>query len=355
MQHYLPKMLHLGFERAVVFMDSLTKKRRVYLFFILLCLLIYLFAGFYPFQFKAISSGQLNNGAILTPGQGLYFQSPGIASTEEAPPWLPNAIATSGLELSLEVRVTDQEQSGPARIFTLSLNTSNRNLTVGQVGSDLVVRMRHGYTSLNGTPNYTIKEVFNDPGWHQIDVRITSKALEISVDGDILAIAPMPDQPFESWDPSFRLALGNELSGNRPWLGSIRKAVVRVGNEFFDYLANDALNVPEIFTMSSDRVIKLVPFLNYQYYRARFIDWGTNFMCFVPFGWLLVMFRKPRSGVFLATLLSAGVSATIETTQLLFLIDRFPSTEDLILNTLGGAMGAWLAEHFEFSVKRLPA
>lgn len=337
-----------------VFMDSLTKERRVYLFFILLCLLSYLLAGLYPFHFKAITSGQLKNGAISTHDQGLYFRSPGIAYTEEVPPWLPHAIATSDLELSLEVRAIDQEQSGPARIFTLSLNTSNRNLTVGQEGSDLIVRMRHYYTSLNGTPNYTIKEVFTDPGWHQIDVRITTKVLEIRVDGDTLATAPMPDQPLESWDPSYRLALGNELSGNRPWLGGIRKAVVRVDTEFFDYLANDALNVPENFTMARDRAIKLVPFVNHQYYRVSFVDWGINFLCFVPFGWLLVMFRRPRSGVFLATLLSAGISATIETTQLLFLVDRFPSTEDLILNTLGGAMGAWLAEHFDISVSSLP-
>ena len=335
-------------------MNSLARKRRVYLFSTLLLLLIYLLVGLYPFQLKTLSSGQLNNGAISTPDQGLHFRSPGIAYTEKAPSWLPHAIATSSLELSLEVRATDQEQDGPARIFTLSLNPLRRNLTVGQQGSNLSVRMRHHYTSLNGTPDYTIKDVFSDPDWHQIDIRITSKALEISVDGDTLATAPLPDRPLESWDPGYRLALGNELSGDRPWRGDIRKAVVRIDAKSFDYLAHNALNNTETFTVVKDRVGQLVPFVNHLYSRGIVVDWAINLLGFVPFGWLLVMFRRPRPGVFLATILSAGVSTTIETCQLLFIVDRFPSTEDIILNTLGGAMGAWLAEHFDFSVRRRP-
>jgi hypothetical protein len=336
-------------------MDSLTKKRREYLFYILLLLFIYLLVGFYPFEFKTISSGQLNNGVISTPDQGLHFRSPGIAYTEETPPWYPDAIVTSGLELSLEVRTTDHEQGGPARIFTFSLDTARRNLTVGQEGPDLVVRMRHGYTSLNGTPHYSVKEVFTDSDWRQIDILITAKTLEIRVDGDTRAIAPMPDRHLESWDPSYRLALGNELTGNRPWLGSIRKAVVRVGAESFDYLAPYALIVPETFNVSNKfRVVKPVPFVIDENYRVSLVDWGINLLCFVPFGWLLVMYRRPRPGVFLATIITAGVSATIETTQLLFLINRYAATDDLILNTLGGFLGALLAEHFEFSVRRRP-
>ena len=336
-------------------MDSLTKKRRIYLIYILLLLLVYMLVGFYPFEFKAIPSGQVNNGVISTPDQGLHFRSPGIAYTGETPPWYPHAIVTSGLELSLEVRTSDREQTGPARIFTFSLDNAHRNLTVGQLGTDLVVRMRHGYTSLNGTPHYAVKDVFTDTGWHLVDIHITSKTLEIRVDGKTLAVAPMPDRHLESWDPDYRLALGNELSGNRPWLGSIRKAVVRVGDESYDYLAPDALHIPETFTMENKyRVIKLVPFVIDGNFTSSLAEWGINFLLFVPLGWLLVMYRRPRPAIFLATITAAGISAAIETTQLLFLFDRYAATDDLILNTLGGAMGAFLAEHFEFSVRRRP-
>ncbi len=82
------------------------------------------------------------------------------------------------------------------------------------------------------------------------------------------------------------------------------------------------------------------------------MDWVINFLGFVPFGWLVGMLRRPGSAILLATLLAAAMSATIETAQLLFLVDRFPSTVDLLLNTLGASVGAWIAMNFDISVSR---
>jgi len=327
-------------------------KRRAYLLFTLSFLFIYLIAGLYPFQFKTPWSQQLDNGVVSTPDQALHFLSPGIAYTKDAPSWLPHAIAASSLELSLEVRTAEREQEGPARIFTLSLNPFFTNLTVAQQGTSLSVRMRNRYTNLSGRPDYWVSEVFSDRDWHQIDIRITSKTLEIRIDKNTFAAIPLPDRPFESWNPSYRLALGNELSGDRPWRGSIRKAVVRIRDKSFDYLVPNALHVPESFIIESTKAIHLVPFINAQYSRANFVDWTINLFGFMPFGWLLVMYRRPRPGVFLAIILSAGVSATIEASQLFLLADRSPSTEDLILNTFGGAIGAWLGKHYDFSIRK---
>lgn len=333
-------------------MSSLHKKRRVYLLSALLLVLIYLVAGTYPFKLALLPFGQLDNGALLTPETGLNFPSPGIAYTEQGPAWLSHAIAVSDFELSLEVRATDREQYGPARIFTLSLNSYFRNLTLGHQGSSLSVRVRTAETNLNGRPDYWIKRVFADPGWHQINIRITEHVLEIRVDRDTLVIAPMPYRPLQVWDSSYRLALGNELSGDRPWRGDIRKAVVRVGDKAFDYLASDSLHIPDKFSVERARVSQIAPITNHQFNRAIAVDWALNFLGFVPFGWLLGMLRRPRPAILLATLFAAGISTTIETSQLLFLVDRSPSTEDLILNTLGGALGAWIARYFDFSVSR---
>jgi VanZ family protein len=335
-------------------MSSLPENRRVYLVSALLLVLIYLVAGAYPFKLAPLSLGQLDNGAVLTPGKGLNFRSPGIAYTEQAPAWLPHAIAVSDFELSLEVRATDREQYGPARIFTLSVNPYLRNFMVGHQGSALSVRLRTQQTSLNGRPDYLVEGVFADRGWHQIDIRIAEQVLEIRVDGDTLIIAPMPYRPLEVWDSSYRLALGNELTGDRPWLGEIRKAVVRVGDESFDYLTPDSLHVPEKVSVEKVRVGQIVPFSNHQINRGMVVDWMVNLLGFVPFGWLVGMLRRPRPGMLLATILAAGISTTIETSQLLFLVDRFPSTEDLILNTLGGTLGAWIARYFDVSVRRRP-
>jgi len=72
-------------------------------------------------------------------------------------------------------------------------------------------------------------------------------------------------------------------------------------------------------------------------------DWIINLAGFVPFGWLVVKSRQPHPGLFLAIVLSSALSFTIELGQLLLFNDRAPSTEDVIMNTLGAALGAWIA------------
>ena len=325
-------------------MTSLGKNnRRAYLFAAQLLVLVYLVAGFYPFHLKNPSVNDQINGAIRSPDQGVQFRTPGIAFTEEAPLWLQDAISTSRFEVSLEIRTADQDQYGPARIFTVSSGRNRRNITIGQWETNLSVRIRTPYTSLNGTPAYTVKNIFADLDWHQVDVRVTSGFIEIRVDGDTTAVAALPDSLMDNWDPDYRIAIGNELSGDRPWRGDIRKAVVHIGDRSFDYLDTDALHFPERLTSKSGYVAKLVPFVDLQYAWLAVRDWTINLLGFVPFGWLVVMLRRPHSGIFLAIMLSAGLSTTIEAGQLLVFADRFPSTEDIIMNTLGAALGAWLA------------
>ena len=324
-------------------MTDSSKKKRVYLFAAVLLTIIYFLAGFHSFHTKIPSEYEIYNGVVSEPDQRLHFRSPGIAYTEDAPVWLSRAIHTSSFELSLDVRTAGQAQIGPARIFALSLNPYRVNLVVGQWGSTLSVRMRNPSTSLNGTPAYAVKNVFDDLDWHQIEIAITPEALKVRVDGKDSVAAPLPDRPLQRWDPDYRLALGNELSGDRPWLGSIRKAVVRVDDQSFDYLAPGALRYPEKLSVKSGRIITIVPFVDADFSRSILLDWAKNLLGFVPFGWLVVMARRPRPGFFLAIVFSAGISITIEVGQLLIFTSRVPSTEDFILNILGAALGAWLA------------
>lgn len=324
-------------------MAFLGKNRRAYFFATQLLVIIYMVVGFYPFHLKAPPDNEQINGAIALPDQTVQFRAPGIAYTEGAPLWLQDAISTSRFEVSLEIRTADQDQYGPARIFTVSSNRFRRNLTIGQWETNLSVRIRTPYTDVNGIPAYSVKNVFADSDWHQIDVRVTLGVMVIRVDGDTRVVAAMPDRLLNNWDPDYRIALGNELSGDRPWLGEIRKAVVRIGDRSFDYLAAGALHFPERLTLKSSHVVKLVPFVDHQYKWAPVRDWTINLLGFVPFGWLVVMLRWSRPGVFLAIVLAAGVSITIEAGQLLIFAHRTPSTEDIIMNILGAALGAWLA------------
>ncbi|HED18413.1 MAG TPA: hypothetical protein ENI74_02790 [Gammaproteobacteria bacterium] len=322
------------------------KNKRAYFLAAQLSVVIYLLAGFYPFQSKTSCEYEIHNGVIAEPDQPLRFRSPGIAYTEKVPVWLSRAIRTSSFELSLDVRTADQAQKGLARIFTVSHNRSRIDIVVGQWASNLNVRIRNPYTRFEGPPTYIIKHVFDDPDWHQIDVIITSEALKIRVDGKVSVTVPMPDRPLERWDADYRLALGNEFFGDRPWLGDIRKAVVRVDGRSYDYLVPGALRYPDKLPVKSSQVAKLVPFVDTDFSRSALLDWTINLLGFVPFGWLVVMARRPRPGFVLAIAFSAGISLTIEAGQLLFFAHRVPSIDDFILNILGAALGAWLTERY---------
>lgn len=326
--------------------------RRIYLLSLFLLIILYCFVAFFPFKLAPETPGNQPNGAELTAEKVLQLHAPGFAYTESPPSWVKKAIAIADFQLSLEVRASKAQQYGPARIFTLSANHSLRNITVGQQGGSLIVRVRTRRSSLNGTPDYWIDKVFSNPGWRHIEILINASTLVIHAGDDSLLIDLVQDHPFDVWDSSYRLALGNEFSGRRPWLGEIRKAVVRVGDRSYDYLLPGALQIESSYRVAAARELSFVPFVNRRFTNSSIMDWVVNFVGFIPFGWLLGMLRRPGSGMLLATLLAAALSATFEVSQLLFLAGRFPAIEDLIMNTLGGFAGAWIAWRYDLSVSR---
>ena len=80
---------------------------------------------------------------------------------------------------------------------------------------------------------------------------------------------------------------------------------------------------------------------------AAFINIGGNILAFVPFGLLIVpiagFYIKSESGIwgrfFRAVLMTFNLSLTIEIIQLISRVGSF-DVDDLILNTLGGVIGA---------------
>ncbi len=314
---------------------------------ILLLILIYLVAGFYPFQLQTTADKRVDNGATLTADGVLHLPSPGIAYTPQPPAWLARAMVGASVEIILEVRPRGNKQDGPARIFTLSESTYRRDLTVAQYAEHLIVRVRSATTDDNGLPSYRINNVFAAPGWHRITLRITPKAVDIRAD-DIRLIVPLAAHSLATWDADFRLALGNELTGKQPWLGDIREARVRVDAVSYDYLAPGALVLPEQLVLSPDRLRVVTPFMHTAFKRVVAVDWLLNLTGFLPFGWLVSVLYGPRRGPWTAIVLAALISLAIEAGQLLVFADRIPSSEDLILNTLGAALGTRLALRWRY-------
>lgn len=302
-------------------------------------LLAYAAMLLWPYDWKP--AGYVENKAEFLPDGGIRFTGLGIARTPAPPAWVAAAMRTQELEVQLEVRPLASMQPGPARIMTLSLDHHHSDFTIGQRGDDLILRLRTPATDLDGKvddgPVASIPDVFRSMRWVTIGLRIKPGQLELSVDGQVAARRSVPADPFENWDPSYRLALGNEFTHMRPWLGEIRTAVVRAGDAEVDYARSSELETPEhLWLLWSPP--RLIPF---QYYHPG--DLILNMILFLPLGVLIGAWLGQRvgQGIWRTILLLAAISASFEMLQL-FIPDRVTSIDDVIANTLGGALGVLL-------------
>ena len=296
-------------------------------------------AGFYPYHWDPPKLA--SNSLEALPEGGLRFAGPdpGMARSDRPPQWMAGAMEANAFALDLSLRTASLDQRGPARIFTVSRDAGLRNLTLGQDRGDLVVRIRTPKHSLNGTPEYRVPEVFEPGRWLDIRVALEAGMLRIEIGGEARLEDGLPAAALRGWDRTYHLALGNELTGNRPWFGDIRRALVRAGDEAIDYAEPGRLEVPaRIFYIQDQPILTLFEHL-------RLHDAVINLFGFVPLGLLLGLWVRGRGVGFAlgGTAVAFAASLAIELTQ--FGIPfRHPSVSDLVLNTLGGALGILLAQ-----------
>ena len=119
-----------------------------------------------------------------------------------------------------------QDQDGPARIVSISSSKTERNVTLGQglygdQSPDLfMARLRTTQTSTNGLP-----AVVTPPGaavtslTHVVYTRRANGPATLYVNGQDRGVLDIGG-PFSSWDERMPLLLANELSEDRPWLGT---------------------------------------------------------------------------------------------------------------------------------------
>ena len=274
--------------------------------------------------------------------EGWRFAASGIVLAELPEHWLENAQRAEAIDVSVVVRPLATVQSGPARILTISRDTHLRNLTLGQEDDDLVVRLRTEGTDLNGLragePIARVEDVFRAGSWVAIDLRIRPRELAIAIDGERALVRGLPEPVLATWQPSLGLALGNETTCDRPWLGEIRAAVIEVPGERVDYARRDDVEVPATCWVIGYPPA-MVPF------RLLFPqDVVLNVLMYLPLGCLLGLSVRARTGrAFAGSLLALlAVSAAFEGAQL-FVASRFTSVDDIICNTIGGGLGLGLA------------
>ena len=134
-----------------------------------------------------------------------------------------SSVVTVNNEITLEAWIESDNliQSGPARVVSVSSDSTNRNLTLGQDGSRYNVRLRTTTTGNNGffpstsSPNGTVDTELT----HVVYTRDTESNVVIYVDGEVAVSGDITGN-LSNWDLGYSLILGNEASGDRPWLGS---------------------------------------------------------------------------------------------------------------------------------------
>ncbi len=164
-------------------------------------------------------------------GQGLRLLGNTIIEYEGSPDKLIDEISRTD-EITMEVWIRQDliEQSGPARIITLSEGTEQRAITLGHEGNSSMfnynVRLNTSSTGVNGFPQLSTQSGFFSETLHHVVYSRTRDGTEdIYVNGVKVASGNKTGN-FASWSDANRFALGNEISLDRPWKGVFYLAAV---------------------------------------------------------------------------------------------------------------------------------
>jgi len=308
---------------------------------VLIAVLSYALVSLWPFTWDP--PRLVDNGARWTTDGSLRFETPGLALTPTAPAWLPAVAQTGRLEITLGARPFASSQNG-AHILSISRSSYDHALHLAQQGRHLVVRLHRACRSQGLWPRrcestVRARNVFAAGQRVELAVSIAPGHLRLRVDGADVMENDLPPDALRPWDGRHRLTLGNDVSGNRPWLGEVTRLAVRASAGGHDDLVSSGVVMPDRY-WHLGREPKLVPF---RHVPPR--DAVNNLIFYMPLGMLLALLRVGQGpyAVIWAFLLIGGVSVVMETMQV-FVATRTPSITDSILNAVGGTLG-FLACH----------
>lgn len=168
-----------------------------------------------------------NPEVVRRTGGALEIRGSTTIRTEKPPVRLLNAIRQSGaITIEAWIRPARTDQEGPARIVSFSNSPNQRNFTLGQEFDTFDFRLRTTSTSTNGIPSIsTEKASLTTNLTHVVYTRQRAGRARIYINGT-QAVEKTIAGNMSNWDKSFQLLLGNELSGNRPWLGTYRLVAI---------------------------------------------------------------------------------------------------------------------------------
>ncbi len=182
---------------------------------------------------------QYEQGSPVWQADGLNFEGGGVALAEGSSSKVRLGLQATN-EMTLEAWVTPTElvQTGPPRLITLSMSSSLRSFSLlhgggtSPPGDDLPFGDEYGVrlqTSLeaepNGLPTF-VSEPLAEPQLTQVvATREDTGMLTVWVDGAAVA-SEVREGDFSPWPEDHVLAIGNEVTLGRPYIGTIHLAAI---------------------------------------------------------------------------------------------------------------------------------
>ena len=179
------------------------------------------------------SSGEALNLKVLKPNSiekvdgALKIKGKTLIRSEKPATKIIQAVKKSG-QLTIEAWVTpaNSKQKGPARIISISKDTTNRNFTLGQDVNKFDFRFRTTKTDRNGLPSVTSNsKEFATKLTHLVYSREKNGKTTVYVNGKKVSSRTVSGD-IKSWDNSYYFTLANEFTADRPWLGTYHMVAV---------------------------------------------------------------------------------------------------------------------------------
>ncbi len=158
------------------------------------------------------------------PGGGLSINQPTLIAAAVPATKIIDAIReTTELTVVAWIKNGNDTQGGPARTVTISVDTGPRNFLLGQEAEGYQVRLRTSKTALKPEAAHRIivpdgavtdavsKLLYTFDANGDSTLYLDGKEIgSVNIGGD-----------FSTWDDTYTLALGNEHTIDRPWVGEM--------------------------------------------------------------------------------------------------------------------------------------
>lgn len=152
---------------------------------------------------------------------------PGVFSVSPAAELVQTLISSSRLTIEAWLTPATDTAEGPARIVSISRDFVDRNITLGQTHDHYILRLRTSGTNIQGWPELEGPEGTLVAGELQhLVVTFDGWTTVMYLDGEPIADTEHFGGTLEGWDDTMPLILGNELTGERLWPGSIHLVAI---------------------------------------------------------------------------------------------------------------------------------